>query len=361
MLIINHGMKNTLYLLIGILLCTLSACEKEDQYTRDPYRNFEALWQILDKNYCFFEYKDVDWNEVYDKYAVQMSDTMSNDSLFNKLGDMLSELKDGHTNLYSSFNVARYWKWYEDYPDNFNEMVHRHYMGTDYRIAGGIKYMKLTPDIGYIYYGSFMSPVGDSNLDYILMYFADCKGLIIDVRNNGGGNLTMSDRIASRFAKEKLVCGYIKHKSGPGHNDFSNPYPIELTPSDRVRWFRPVAVLTNRRCYSATNDFVNKMRLFPQVIQIGDKTGGGSGFPFSSELPNGWSVRFSSSPILDAKMRITEFGIDPDISVTMTQADVMSMTDPIIDRAVRYITENAPEVQKPTILHNTLSDSLRIQ
>ena len=64
---------------------------------------------------------------------------------------------------------------------------------------------------------------------------------------------------------------------------------------------RKVVVLTNRHSYSATNDFVNSMRCFPNVTLVGDKTGGGSGLPFSSELPNGWGVRFSASPHLDAQ------------------------------------------------------------
>ena len=32
-------------------------------------------------------------------------------------------------------------------------------------------------------------------------------------------------------------------------------------------------------------------------------TGGGSGLPFSSELPNGWSVRFSASPMYEGCFR----------------------------------------------------------
>ena len=47
---------------------------------------------------------------------------------------------------------------------------------------------------------------------------------------------------------------------------------------------------------------------------MGDQTGGGSGLPFSSELPGGWSIRFSASPIYNAKMQHTEFGIKPDIA-----------------------------------------------
>ena len=34
------------------------------------------------------------------------------------------------------------------------------------------------------------------------------------------------------------------------------------------------------------------MRLLPHVMIMGDRTGGGSGFPFTTELPIGWSVRF---------------------------------------------------------------------
>ena len=40
-------------------------------------------------------------------------------------------------------------------------------------------------------------------------------------------------------------------------------------------------------------------------------TGGGSGLPFSSELPNGWTIRFSASPIYDAEKQHTEFGVSP--------------------------------------------------
>ena len=83
-------------------------------------------------------------------------------------------------------------------------------------IAGGMKYKKLSKDVGYIYYGSFSNAVGETNLDYILMYFKDCKAIILDVRDNGGGSLTYSDRIAARFLDNKITTGYILHKTGTG-------------------------------------------------------------------------------------------------------------------------------------------------
>ena len=89
--------------------------------------------------------------------------------------------------------------------------------------------------------------------------------------------------------------------------------------------------------YSATNDFVNSMNQFPNVTIVGDKTGGGSGLPFSSEIPNGWSIRFSASPMFDPNMNQLEFGIDPDVKVDMKSEDMQRGKDTIIETACEIL------------------------
>ena len=329
--------KNVAILLLFNVLLLFPACSERDQFTTDPYTNFNALWKQIDEYYCFFDYKNIDWDAIYNKYNVQIQDSMNRFQLFDVLGKMLAELEDGHTNLISTFNVSRFWNWHQNYPDNFNSVVHRLYLGTDYNIAGGLRYRIMRDSIGYVYYGDFSNIIGDAHLDEMFLHFKDCKALIFDVRNNTGGTLTNSERIASRFITEKLLVGYIMHKTGRGHNDFSKPHPIHLSPSNRIKWLRPVALLTNRSCYSATNDFVSKMKLFEQVTVIGDKTGGGCGLPFHAELPNGWGVRFSSSPMLNAQKEITEFGIDPDIKIDIIERDQLNNIDTIIEEAIKYL------------------------
>lgn len=337
---------------IAALLLILSAflgtsCRDTDEYTTDARENFETLWRILDEHYCFFEYKEIDWDEVHDRYATQLTDTMNQYALFDLCASMLAELKDGHTNLYSSFDVARYWAWYTDYPPNFYEELNTAYLGDDYKIAGGLEYKTMADgQVGYVRYASFSSGIGESNLDYMFYHFRECKGLIIDIRNNGGGSLTYSERFASRFLEEARTVGYIQYKTGTGHTDFSEPYPIELQPSTYIRWLRPVVVLTNRHCYSAANDFVQKMRLFPHVTIMGDRIGGGSGFPFTSELPNGWTVRFSACPMLDADGNLTEFGIDPDVPVSITSDDLLRGVDTILESALTFLLEEEHQSEK---------------
>jgi C-terminal processing protease CtpA/Prc len=79
------------------------------------------------------------------------------------------------------------------------------------------------------------------------------------------------------------------------------------------------------------------MKHAPNATIIGDKTGGGSGLPFSSELPNGWSIRFSASPMYNVNKEHIEFGIEPDVYVSMTESDKSKGKDSIIEKARELI------------------------
>lgn len=325
---------------LGTLLL-FSSCIREEEYDASQMGNFEQLWRVLDEQYCFFEYKKqaygLDWDEVHTRYRARMVEGMPEASFFQVMAEMLQELRDGHTNLVSTSNTSRYWNWYEDFQKNFDQDILDDYLGTEYNISSGLKYRILEDNIGYVYYGSFSTGVSESALDEMLLNLAICDGLIVDVRNNGGGLLTNAERIAKRFTNERVLTGYIQHKTGKGHNDFSVPFPIYTDPSNRVRWQKKTVVLTNRRSYSATNDFVNRMRQFPLVTIMGDKTGGGSGMPFSSELSNGWSVRFSASPTLGSNKEHLEFGIEPDVKVSMLEVDKARHLDTIIEHARAFL------------------------
>ena len=246
-----------------MLLPLLNGCIREEEFDNTPQGNFEALWKIIDEQYCFLDYKQIDWDAIHDKYQPLITPGMSYDGLFEILGNMLAELKDGHVNLYSSSNMARYWDWYLDYPRNFNESIIEKYLGRDYRIAGGAKYTILEDNIGYIYYGDFSSGIGNGNLDEILLYLSACNGLIIDVRNNGGGNLTNATRMVQRFTNKKVLTGYIQHKTGKGHSEFFRSDSHLCRTFQQYPLAKKVIVLTNRHSYSATNDLSIPCAVFP--------------------------------------------------------------------------------------------------
>ena len=317
----------------------LTACVDEEEYSDDARGNFEALWRIIDEHYCYLDEKNIDWNAIHKTYGAQVHDDMTIEQLFEVLGNMLGELRDGHVNLSSPFDNARNWSWHEDYPTNFSDSLQRRYLGTDYRLATGLQYRVLDDNIGYLYCGSFNNELGSGNLDQIMLYLAPCNGLIVDVRNNSGGLITSAEELAARFTNEELLVGYLRHKTGKGHSDFSPMKEQRLKPGKGLRWQKRVVVLTNRLVFSAANEFVKYMRCCPNVTVVGDHTGGGAGMPFNSELPNGWGVRFSACPMYDRNKLSTEDGMAPDHEVHMTDTDFRNGRDTIIEFARKLINE----------------------
>jgi hypothetical protein len=62
--------------------------------------------------------------------------------------------------------------------------------------------------------------------------------------------------------------------------------------------------------------------------------------PFSSELSNGWSVRFSASPLRDPDGNLTEFGVTPTdgCAVDMDLTAALEGHDTILDFALSLLT-----------------------
>lgn len=324
---------------VFIVILLLSSCIREERLPNTPLGNFNELWRIIDEGYCFFEYKGIDWDEIYTQYENYIYPEMPDDELLSILASMLAELKDGHVNLYSDFEVTSYTNWFDDYPRNFSEDLLMTYLGTMHNSEGSIRYTILSGNTGYIYCGNFTETMNNERINMILNKMADCNGLIVDVRSNSGGSIGNAILLASHFTNKKVLTGYIQHKTDKGHNSFSTPKAIYIDPTTGIYWGKPVVVLTNRQTYSAGNYFVNTMRYFPQVITVGDITGGGSGLPFTSELPNGWGIRYSASPHFDAKMNHIEFGIEPDYPVNLNPQDEEKGKDTIIEEALLLLNK----------------------
>ena len=330
--------KNSILTLLYLLGATMvfNSCIDEKDFDNNATGNLEALWKVMDEHYCFFDEKQktlgVDWNEVHDRYT-KLIVGADRDQQFEVMARMIGELRDGHVNLTSSFDMGRNWSWKEDYPTNFSDTLYNKYIGTDYRISSNIVYRILDDNIGYMRVASFSTEPGNGNIDEILYYLMECRSLIIDIRSNGGGKVTAAEILASRFFNEETLVGFLQHKTGRGHNDFSDRERMMLKPSKNIRWQKQVFVLTNRGVFSAANEFVQYIKASPIATIIGDKTGGGAGMPFSSELPNGWLVRFSACPMYDAQGNSTENGIEPDIYCSLTDEDRIKGIDTIIETA----------------------------
>lgn len=339
-------MRTSIYIsLLSTILFSLlfSSCEKiliEKDPPNTPVENFENLWQTANAKYSFFEYKNIDWNQIYSEYRPQINNDMSEGQLFDVLAEMLVELRDGHTNLTSPFDIARYHFKYPS-PENFNfRLIKDNYIGWDYYITGSLINAFIEREnklIGYIYYGSFSNNVSNYDIDYVINRFTHVDGIILDMRNNGGGTVTNIHTIGSRLADQKRLIYTSALKNGPDYNDFGEEAEVYMEPYGSRNFSGKVMFLTNRGCYSATSFYATAMKAFPHILQVGDTTGGGMGAPTGFELPNGWSYRFSCSRTLSAAGYNFEDGIPPDIPVWMDPEHEAEGIDDIMESAIEEI------------------------
>ena len=163
-----------------LLIFLVNSCISSEGFGTRPRDDFESLWRTIDRHYCFFDFKHkeygLDWNEVHERYSKQISDSMSPQALFQVLGKMCNELRDGHVNLWSPQNTARYTRWYEAYPMNFSDSLLRRALGSsdEYRLASGMQYKIFDDNVGYLRCASFDMTLGAGNLHEIIRYLSTC-------------------------------------------------------------------------------------------------------------------------------------------------------------------------------------------
>lgn len=328
-------MKKYIFIILSGFVCL--SCEKallDEDPKNDPQSNFDILWQTVNDKYSFFELKNINWDSVYTHYDPMVNSTTSDENLFAIMDSMLFALRDGHVNLISPFNISRNWEWYLKHPANFNyDVVERNYLGANHRIAGGIKYTRID-SVGYMYYGSFSSGFSLDNLKAVTDYFEGTKGVIVDVRDNGGGSLNNALALVQVFADTSKLALITVEKTGPNHNDFGNALGYTLGPLNDAHYDGPVYILTNRSCYSATNFFAAAMQAYSNVTQLGDWTGGGGGIPIDFELPNGWRFRFSATMTFQPDNFNIELGVPPNKRQNNDPAINAGGTDQILERAL---------------------------
>ena len=341
-------MKRIIYTIGTLFLFSIafSSCEKvfmESNPKTDNRAIYNEYWKLVDEKYAMWENpdKNLDKEAIHDYTSSLVTESMSQDSLFGVLAYIVHQFKDGHTWLeqMDGNQLVAYYDIESVGEKNIDQdLVDRVYLKNDYKTAGPEKYLKykLLEDgsIGYIELRDFMDDYVDDDIDEIIDYFANTKGIIFDVRGNGGGSPFSAVVIARHFTEKEYFVGEEWFKTGPGEKDFSKQ-KLYNTPASGNIYTKPVMVLTDNLCFSATTTFIYYLNPVPSVTFIGSRTGGGSGSTADGYLANGWHWELSTSEFIDYEGRHLDNGFEPDIHVLL---DTLNQNqDEIIERAIQEI------------------------
>ena len=334
------GRYHTIRILLVVLILAgmLAACS--DLLVNNPVHtnnvaDFERAWAITDSVYPYFQFKRINWDSIHTVYLPR-AQAAQGDEGFQLLFDLLAELKDGHVDLTSQTGQeVRTYTPPRTARDlmSFDPLVVRKYFTEDLKVAGGnrMEYGILPDGNGYIRILTFTQGTWVYEFNDVLSYLRDTRGLIIDVRHNGGGSTVISDMMVSRFISSPLPY-YPIYIQGKPQN-----IPA-LQPSGPFTYTKPVVVLINGVCFSTTESFAEMMRQIQNVTLVGDTTGGGGGAPEYFSLPSGREIRVSTKDLCRYDGMPVEWnGIPPDIVVMQTRDDVKNGYDLQFERAIRLL------------------------
>jgi carboxyl-terminal processing protease len=165
------------------------------------------------------------------------------------------------------------------------------------------------------------------------------KAIVLDLRQNIGGDDKYGERIAGVFADSEKLLYTVQTRNGLNHNDFDAKTEHFSKKMGSEQFVKPVIVLTDRRTISSGEVLLIHLKSFNQVTQIGDTTSGDfSDVSNRKFLPNGWTYQYSIKMFLLANGKSLDgIGHIPGVYVKNTQADILAQNDKVMEKAIQYL------------------------
>jgi hypothetical protein len=307
---------------------------------------FDALWHETDLTYSMFALKGVNWDSIGAAMRPRALAAPSDAAFAAILAQMLMSLRDRHVSFTAGPGASTIvYHAPSDYlPVSFDTtVVDRMYVTRAAASTPHLRIGWLAPGIGYIRIASFAGHDWDGEMDDALRALPNAERLVIDVRSNAGGTYQLAVAMAGRFTNASRTFGYVRVRSGPSHDDLTGFTPETVVPTGSARFTGPVYALTNRRVFSAAEDFALAMRALPNAVVVGDTTGGASGKPVVRTLANGWTYELSTwiEYTLDRRP-VEDAGIAPSIVIAggvpvmgTTAGIAAAKRDAVLDRVLQ--------------------------
>jgi len=156
------------------------------------------------------------------------------------------------------------------------------------------------------------------------------RGLVLDLRGNGGGYLEAAQEVLGRFLRQGIAAYQADRE------DHRQEVPLI---GGRVQAFDlPMVVLVDGGSASASEIVAGALQDYHRATLIGEQTFGKGSIQHVFDLPDGSSVRITVAQWLTpAARRIQDRGLTPEIIVPLTPEDYEAGRDPQLDAAVAYL------------------------
>lgn len=168
---------------------------------------------------------------------------------------------------------------------------------------------------------------------------AEAEGIVLDLRNNGGGWVTSAREMIGRFVESDKGPALYERDS-PESDD---PDPIPMSTGEVAEYDLPMAVLVNESTASASEIVAGALQDYDRAEIVGTVTAGKGSIQRIHQFDDGSSVQVTIAEWLTPhENAIQENGIEPDTEVELEDVEDRDdpSDDPQLERAIEYLLEN---------------------
>lgn len=215
------------------------------------------------------------------------------------------------------------------------------------------KKVELLPgNIGYLPFNIFVEHVKEAKpiIASALGFLANSSAIIIDLRENTGGEPEMVSQLESYFFKEKTRMNDLINRTKRD----TISYYADPAKTDGLTLSMPVYILTSKKTFSGAEDFSYGMQQAKRATIVGEVTGGGAHPTKPFSVGQGFIVNIpfarSLNPVTKTDWEGT--GVIPDFKVEAANALIKAQE--LIFRERQSVATNSTDKQKLEYLINAL-------
>ncbi|MBE0684529.1 MAG: hypothetical protein IH585_00870, partial [Anaerolineaceae bacterium] len=182
-----------------------------------------------------------------------------------------------------------------------------------------VSWEKINEDIGYIRIDRLWNNNDDvvNEFDLAVNKLMDTQGIILDLRQNGGGDSRIAEKIAGRFLDQTFTYGHDEFRKRLYKFVWRKSVNYFVKPRGDI-YTGKLVVLTDYPVMSSAEWLVGALIDSGRAMSVGRVTGGSTGNPILFTMPGG-KVRYSTAAFYRPDGRLVEGqGYSPDITVQWT-------------------------------------------
>ena len=304
---------------------------------RDAEAAFDEGWEAFDRDYAgFVELPELDWERTAKEYKALLRNVDTTYGLAALLSDMLAQLQDLHVWVKDGDDYLP--QYTRERPLNANWNATKAALADVHEEGRNLLWGRTTDGIGYLGVHGLNDQQLSDHVDGALEQLKDTRGLIVDLRFNGGGDELLARSIAGRFVDEPHVYSKNRYRSGPKHDQLGPVLDRVVEPRGPWRYEKPVVCLFGRKTLSSAESLALMFAQCPQVTTLGSPTGGSSANPRRLELDCGITVNLPRwLDLTPGGTPIERRGVPPQVEFEFDASEFTDKRDPVLEAALSQL------------------------